>query len=781
MAAARTRLWKSLWTASLLSFAAGVSAAGNSVEEKEWLGWMLGSLPPNPPWAEWQARTGAMPPDFASLARSNRLPDPMRFLDGRKVETDADWQSRRAEIRGLFEKYVLGSFPPKPQIGNVVVLEEVRSEGFVTRNLRIEFGPEGKGSVRVQLTIPDGAKPRPVLMSPGLTDSWAAMTLRRGYASVVYAGNDAADDGANLGELYPDHDFAALPRRAWLASIVLDYLETLPELDASRVALFGYSRDGKMATIAAAFDERFAALIAGSTGVGGLLPWRFSGERGNGEGIETTTRMFPTWFAPQLRFFSGREDRLPVDANLLLALIAPRPVLMEYGTNDEVSNVWGMEQVYHAVLPLYEKAGAGARLGLLRAPGFHDGIIRGQPGVIQESCLDWLDIQFGRSVRLWVNDFVFPWDFESWRKLEGNDVAATPSRPTGGSFEKRAGETRRAVEWMLGERPPVIPGDGPVAAKYRGFRFPPPPGPVEVTAKGGGSPGQFSPDVAAWVIGRGGQEFGWLEPEKNQVESRRVRFGLNVVGDLYLPAGTPADKKLPAVIWLHGFSHPLGYMWVYRRDLHPILALTRAGFAVLAFDQTGFGTRWQEAGSFYDRFPRWSRMGRMVEDVQRAIDGLGGEANVDPSRIGLLGYTMGGAVALHASALDPRVKCVASVAGFTPMRTDTTERGLTGALRYSHDHGLLPRVGLFAHDPASLPYDFDDLIALAAPRPVLIVQPRMDRDADPAAVRAAVAKSREAYEALEAGDRLELMEPDDYARLSTATQDRVVVWLRENL
>jgi hypothetical protein len=217
------------------------------------------------------------------------------------------------------------------------------------------------------------------------------MAIRRGYATVGYAGNDAADDGANLVELYPEHDFAALPRRAWLAGIVIDYLETLPEIDSTRIALFGYSRDGKMATIAAALDERIAALIAGSTGVGGLLPWRLSGERGNGEGIETTTRMFPNWFAPQLRFFSGREDRLPVDANLLLALIAPRAVLMEYGTNDEVSNVWGMEQTYRSALPLYEKAGAASRLGLLRVPGFHDGIGRGYPGAIQESCLDWLD------------------------------------------------------------------------------------------------------------------------------------------------------------------------------------------------------------------------------------------------------------------------------------------------------------------------------------------------------------------------------------------------------
>lgn len=66
--------------------------------------------------------------------------------------------------------------------------------------------------------------------------------------------------------------FATLGRRAWLAKIVLDYLETIPQADMKRIAVFGYSRDGKMATIAAAMDERISALIAGRTGVGGLLP-----------------------------------------------------------------------------------------------------------------------------------------------------------------------------------------------------------------------------------------------------------------------------------------------------------------------------------------------------------------------------------------------------------------------------------------------------------------------------------------------------------------------------
>ena len=46
--------------------------------------------------------------------------------------------------------------------------------------------------------------------------------------------------------------------------------------------------------------------------------------------------------------------------------------------------------------------------GHLRLPGFHGA---NDP----EACLDWLDIQFGRSTRTWINNFLFPWDFDKWR------------------------------------------------------------------------------------------------------------------------------------------------------------------------------------------------------------------------------------------------------------------------------------------------------------------------------------------------------------------------------
>ena len=119
-----------------------------------------------------------------------------------------------------------------------MVLDETPGKGYLVRNVRLEFGPQSKGTMRVQVVIPDGKGPFPVLISPNLT-GWAPYLLRRGYISCGYAGNDGMDDAAPLAQLYPDYEFATLPRRAWAAGIVLDYLETLPQVDMKHVAIWG--------------------------------------------------------------------------------------------------------------------------------------------------------------------------------------------------------------------------------------------------------------------------------------------------------------------------------------------------------------------------------------------------------------------------------------------------------------------------------------------------------------------------------------------------------------
>lgn len=761
-----------------------VPAAADEAKRRAYLDQLLKILPPAPAFDDWLKKSGELPPDFDTLPRINDLPDPLRFFDGRAVKTAADWQARRREIGELYQKYQLGTFPPRPKINRAVVLDETRGEGYSIRNVRLEFGPQNQGSLRVRLIVPAGKGPFRVLICNNLA-GWGPALIRRDYISCGYAANDFMDDAAPLDKLYPEYDFALLPRRAWAAGIVLDYLETLPQVDMRRIGIYGYSRDGKVAAIAAAFDGRIAAVIAGSTGVGGVLSWRSAGESRFAESIESDTREFPTWFLMRLRFFCGREDRLPIDGNLLVSMIAPRSCLIEYGLNDQVSNTYGDEQTYNSALKVYQRLGHPERLGIFRLPGFHG-------ANDEERELDWLDMQLGRSPETWRNDLLFPWSFDAWRTQTHQtfDLNHYPEHGfadilktrAGGAITSKAGweakgaEIRKSVAWMLGDEPLKLPPGADESALSRRFAQLAARRPADVF-----NPGQVSPRIHAWVIQQGGQAFGWLEPQKSQTASRPLNFGYGVNGTLYYPKDTPVGKKLPAAIWLHGLSYPLGYMWVYHFNLHPILALVQAGYAVLAYDQSGFGTRLSETGPFYERYPQWSHMGRLVEDARAGVAALQGDALVDPERIAVFGFGLGGQVGVYAAALEPRIKALVSICGFTPMRTDTADKGTGGLARFSLERGLIPRLGFFVGHEKRLPYDYDDLLGLIAPRPAMVVQPALDRDANPADVQGCVAQAAKVYGLYGASGKLNLWEPWDYSRLPDYMQDNAIQWMSQNL
>ncbi|MGH9625613.1 MAG: hypothetical protein ACRD4G_14905, partial [Bryobacteraceae bacterium] len=121
---------------------------------------------------------------------------------------------------------------------------------------------------------------------------------------------------------------------------------------------------------------------------------------------------------------------------------------------------------------------------------------------------------------------------------------------------------------------------------------------------------------------------------------------------------------------------------------------------------------------------------------------------------------------------------VVSICGFTPMRTDTVDRGAGGVARYCSQRSMIPRLGFFVGHETRIPYDFDGLLGMIAPRPALVVEPLLDRDATPADVRNAVDRAKKVYALYGAGGKLAIREPWDYNRLPNKTLDETVKWMR---
>ena len=155
-----------------------------------------------------------------------------------------------------------------------------------------------------------------------------------------------ADDGAGLtrgiigltnhGLPRSPGQWGALRAWAWAASQVLDELRTDPAVDGAQVGIEGVSRFGKAALVAMAFDPRFAMGLIGSSGKGGATPLRrnFGETVGNLAGAGEYHWMagnFLRYDAARAAFGPRTPADLPIDANELIALCAPRLVFISYG------------------------------------------------------------------------------------------------------------------------------------------------------------------------------------------------------------------------------------------------------------------------------------------------------------------------------------------------------------------------------------------------------------------------------------------------------------------
>ena len=688
------------------------------------------------------------------------LPRALAFCDGAPVQTAGDWAARRAQIGELLQAHLYGFLPPAPPpaLTRVALTNASEERGFRREWYRATFANGGGAAPPAGLAVEfeaiyapgacSAAARCPVFLVSREHRRWAVAAALRGYVAISLCVGDSCPWATTAwAATFPNATFALIAQRAYLSSRALDAVLTLPFVDASAVGATGHSRNGKLALIAAAFDERIGAVVDSSSGAAGIAAYRLSGGEAQ---CERPASSWPgAWWLPSLRDFDGREDALPVDAHSVAALIAPRPLLLATATNDGVEPSFAVERAFEEAAEVYAFLGAPKEaLAIDYRPGDHHGFER------VDRYLDYLDAAFNHSITGQSPPPHFPF----------------PSGSGGGGDDSGEDQRLHAFNWSAwalrqGAAPPAPPPPSAPAAERLAWLL----GDAPASAVGPpwDSGGSYPPaeDLAYADLLQLRDAGAAALPAVQRLD---VAFGANVIGaSLFFRSDMarrtpPSAAGWPAIVYLSGANYNKGPMASYvpagasgaGAAAGPARALANSSFVVLTYDQLGTGLRLGEGSQLYARFPRWSRMGAAVFDAMSAVDLLLGGADqagaddalafppVDAGRIYLVGYGgLGGPAALFAAAADARVAGVATVCGWSPLRNDTDASRSGGTRRFFERHATLPRLGFFrGAAQADLPADFDDALALVAPRPALVFQPLQDRMNDAAQVAAVVAR-----------------------------------------
>lgn len=281
----------------------------------------------------------------------------------------------RVAIRVKMER-VMGSRPDESLAVplDVKTLSEETLDGYVRK--KITFTVEKGDRVPAWLLIPKGftgrrpamlclhqtiaiGKDEPIGLGKQESKRQALHLVKRGYVCLV-------PDYPSFGE-YPYNfkksSYASGSMKAiWNCRKAVDLLETLPEVDKSRIGVIGHSLGGHAGMFAAAFDDRVAAVVT-SCGFcsfhhyygGNLTGW--SGER----------------YMPRIASQFGKDPkRMPFDFDDVLLAIAPRPFFTNSPLKDENFAVAGVKSVMEKVKPVYEKLGAAEKLKAVYPDAGHD-------------------------------------------------------------------------------------------------------------------------------------------------------------------------------------------------------------------------------------------------------------------------------------------------------------------------------------------------------------------------------------------------------------------------
>lgn len=318
------------------------------------------------------------------VSAADATPSALAHPSGAIATTPDDWRSRReAMVDTLFE-YEYGHMPPPPDhVMAIDLREEPALDGRATlHHVNLRMGDEGAFTFEAGVLLPTAdTGPVPVILAidpvfhPHVVPV-ASEVIGAGYAFAGFVYHDIDNDNPDRSDgiypHYPGYDWGTLAAWAWAAMRVVDYLETIPEIDTRRIVITGHSRCGKAALLAGALDERIAIVAPHSSGAGGSGSFRQPQPGAETLAAITDPKRFHYWFHPRLREFAGDEARLPFDQHYLMALVAPRHLYTMETRDDHWSNPQGALRMVEAARPVFQLLGVPTHAVTYMRPGGHD-------------------------------------------------------------------------------------------------------------------------------------------------------------------------------------------------------------------------------------------------------------------------------------------------------------------------------------------------------------------------------------------------------------------------
>lgn len=313
--------------------------------------------------------------NYASLETANK-PEPGPAIE---VPSREAWAAQKDQLRSAFAEHVYGPWPAGLSVE--LVSRRVAERDYAGGRGRLEewvvelAGSDGARRIHLGVALPDGDGPFPVLIGQSFSSNcyvFASTALtgsdgerceetqmpfiaryifgefiarapveamfERGWAYANFHASELVPDsrkraGLALSQLNPPGGAAptgAIAAWAFGFSAVIDVMERGSAIDPAQIAVFGHSRHGKSALLAAAWDDRIAAVISHQSGFGGAALSRSR----VGEGVARITSTYPHWFDPAYARHGEDLAGLPVEQHQLLALIAPRPVFLGNARRD---------------------------------------------------------------------------------------------------------------------------------------------------------------------------------------------------------------------------------------------------------------------------------------------------------------------------------------------------------------------------------------------------------------------------------------------------------------